>query len=170
MTSRLVGTSSSTRTLDQRDLAALRPMPAPRPRASRKQPERRAVANGIVCFCGERFAESQALEFMLHLRAEVGEVLMWRDRQRAYFLKRNKRPETYEYIREYVRRPEVRERRRAYLQRPEVAERRRERQRGYNHQWRMQRQQEDPEWRERENAKARERYARRKAEREKAGS
>ena len=65
------------------EIEALRPIAEPKPRAPRKagNPALRQVTNGIVCFCGERFGESQALEFMLHLRAEVGEVLEWRERK-----------------------------------------------------------------------------------------
>ena len=56
------------------EIAALRPIPEPKPRRKRKT-ELRQVTNGIVCFCGERFGESDALDFMLHMRAEVGEDL-----------------------------------------------------------------------------------------------
>lgn len=160
MTSKLVGTSSSTRTLDQRDLAALRPMPAPRPRAPRKATEKRVVSSGIVCFCGERFAESQALEFMLHLRAEVGSDLK---------------------VAESLRRRHREERRRISAD-PERAARRRERDRK-----RQARLMEDPEYRARQRAiqnaaradpeirkrraeAERDRKRRKKAEREGAGS
>ena len=71
--SRLVGYSSSDRTLDARDLASLRPARANTPRKKAK-PVRREVTSGIVCFCGERFSEDRAL------RAEVGEVLEWREK------------------------------------------------------------------------------------------
>jgi hypothetical protein len=104
--SRLVGTSSAERTLDQRDLSSLRPARenAPRPR---KPTVLREVTNGVVCLpehggkpCGRRFGEHQALDFMLHLRAEVGEDLTvlerWRERQRK---QRNRR---------YATDPEVR--------------------------------------------------------------
>ena len=39
---------------------------------SRSRSALREVTSGIICFCGEQFSETQALEFMLHLRAEVG--------------------------------------------------------------------------------------------------
>lgn len=80
--SELRGVSSAERTLDARELASWRPaIPKAAPR-SRKPSVLREVTNGIVCFCGERFGESQALEFMLHLRAEVGEDLDRVDRRR----------------------------------------------------------------------------------------
>jgi hypothetical protein len=74
--SKLRATSSAERTLDARDLAAMRPVvqPARKPKTA-SRPALREVTSGIVCFCGERFGEAQALEFMLHLRAEVGEEL-----------------------------------------------------------------------------------------------
>lgn len=82
--SRLAGTSSSTRTLGTRDLMALRPArESPRRQRARAKGPRREVTSGIACFCGERFAESQALEFMLHLRAEVGDELQVLERRRA---------------------------------------------------------------------------------------
>ena len=80
--SKLTGVSSPERTLDQKDLAALRPAAPPRPRKPRTAPPLREVTSGIVCFCGERFGEAQSLEFMLHLRAEVGEDLALLDRWR----------------------------------------------------------------------------------------
>lgn len=79
--SRLVGHSSDIRTLDERDLAAMRPAKE-NTRRPRKPSVLREVTSGIVCFCGERFGEHQALEFMLHLRAEVGETLSWVERKR----------------------------------------------------------------------------------------
>lgn len=79
---KLVGYSSETRTIDQREMARLRPAKknAPRPRA---KPILREVTSGIVCFCEERFGEHQALEFMLHLRAEIGADLAKLERQRT---------------------------------------------------------------------------------------
>ena len=72
---RLAGTSSNARTLDTHGLAALRPA-APRtrrtPRATSPAPE---VSRSIACFCGQVFGEDQAIAFMLHLRAEVGDDL-----------------------------------------------------------------------------------------------
>lgn len=79
--SELRATSSRARTLDQRDLAALRPARENAPR-QRKPAVLREVTSGIVCFCGERFGESQALEFMLHLRGEVGADLEILERRR----------------------------------------------------------------------------------------
>jgi len=73
----LRGHSSDIRTLDSRDLAAMRPQVSPRrarrvPRpAPPALPPASEIVGGVVCFCGERFAETQALEFMRHLRAEV---------------------------------------------------------------------------------------------------
>jgi hypothetical protein len=172
MASRLVGTSSSTRTLDERDLSSLRPAKenAPRPR---KPTVLREVTNGIVCFCGERFGESESLEFMLHLRAEVGEVLDWRERYRERERERHQKA---------WRDPEYRERqsrrKQQYAADPAYRERERERQRERNRKrWadpeyreamnaRSRELRADPEYRERYNAQTRERRARKKAERE----
>lgn len=88
----------------------MRPMAEPKPRAARKGagPALRQVTNGIVCFCGERFGESQALEFMLHLRAEYGEELGILERRRKYereYWPRRRRedPEYLERERNYQR-------------------------------------------------------------------
>ena len=115
---------------------------------------RNEVTNGIVCFCGERFGEPQALEFMLHLRAEYGEVLEWRERQRAI-------------RRKYAIKPEVREQRNALLRQqyrddPEYRARKDER----NRQYKRDRRATDPEYRARERQRDRERKARKKVERE----
>lgn len=130
----LRGTYSDKRSLGPRDLAALRPA-SPRPRRPRgpaaPAPE---TGHGIACFCGERFGEGQALDFMLHLRAEVGEDLRllrnvrrwraatasrpeYRARQAAAARERRAtdpewRDERNRKGREYKARPEVRERRR----------------------------------------------------------
>src|SRR6266705_1062633 len=99
--SELRHTSSPERTLEQRDLESLRPARenAPRPR---KPSVLREVTNGIVCFCGERFGESQALEFMLHLRAEVGEVLAEHEQKLELIRERasRKRERRREWMRE----------------------------------------------------------------------
>ena len=86
----LRGTSSATRTMDQREIAALRPAAAPPARPRKAPAPARQVTSGIVCFCGERFAESQALAFMLHLRAEVGADLARLERQREYYRERDR--------------------------------------------------------------------------------
>jgi hypothetical protein len=134
MTSKPVYTSTAEGFRDAKEIAGLRAIPEARPRAPRKAPVKRAVSSGIVCFCGERFAESQALEFMLHLRAEVGEVLEWRER----FLTQNRLA-----VRRY---------------RDENIERVREQRE------RQSRLSQDPEWRKRKAEAERQRYARKKAE------
>ncbi len=106
-TGELRGTSSAGRTLDQRDLASLRPQIAPKPKPRRAAPVLREVTSGIVCFCGQRFGESEALEFMLHLRAEVGEVLNWqkriRTRDRVRWARRKADPENRARLNEQAR-------------------------------------------------------------------
>ena len=121
--SKLVGTSSSTRTLDERDLAALRPaIEVPLRDRRRKPAALREVTSGVVCFCGERFGEHQALEFMLHLRAEVGEYLTRIERRRTVDRETARRrmadPATAEKVRARHRESERRRR-----QDPEYAER-----------------------------------------------
>ncbi len=175
-------TSSSERTLEQRDLEVMRPARenAPRPR---KPSVLREVTTGIVCFCGERFGEQQALEFMLHLRAEVGEVLDWRERklrQKRESRRRVETPEKRARKREHDRLiqrrrmqdPEKRARhneqaalsQRRRMQDPEYRARRNE-----QHRLSMQRRAQDPEKRARRNEQERRRRARRKAERVQAG-
>jgi hypothetical protein len=87
----LRGHSSGVRTLDAADLAAMRPQAPPRRRSRSRTaapaapPVPRAsetVAAGVMCFCGQRFGPDQAVEFMIHLRAEVGEDLRQLDRFR----------------------------------------------------------------------------------------
>jgi hypothetical protein len=86
--SELRAVSSAERTLDPRTLAAMRSA-SQRKAAQRRMAQSPApeVTSGIVCFCGERYAEDQALEFMLHLRAEYGEVLEWQEKVRGYWSK-----------------------------------------------------------------------------------
>ena len=79
---RLVGYSSSERTLDARALASLRPARENAPKQQAK-PVVHAVTNGIVCYCGRRFGEADALKFMLHLKAEVGDDLTHLEQRRA---------------------------------------------------------------------------------------
>lgn len=60
-----------------------------KPRKAPAKPARGAVVtSGIVCFCGERFSEDQALEFMKHLRAELGRDLAILERQRKRWRER----------------------------------------------------------------------------------
>lgn len=183
MGSRLVGTSSAERTLDQRDLSSLRPARenAPRPR---KPSVLREVTTGIVCFCGERFGEHQALEFMLHLRAEVGEVLDWRERTltRKRELQRQMRADPERWERELVKAREYWQRRHAdpqYRERELAKGREYQRQRYADPQYRerlnarrrelrAERIATDPQYREREKARRRERHQKEKAEREAA--
>jgi hypothetical protein len=141
------------------EIAAMRPVAAPKPRALRKagNPGLRQVTNGIVCFCGERFGEAQSLEFMLHLRAEVGEHLARAERLRAYSRNYHKEHSTDP---EWRKARSVRETARAAARKatdPEWAERRRAQQR-----------ESDRRHREERNARRRERRAREKAEREAA--
>jgi hypothetical protein len=125
--------------------------PKAQPRRPRPAPVLREVTSGIVCFCGERFGEHQALEFMLHLRAEVGEHLekleRWRESYRQSHRRLREDPEWRErdkaQKRAYTARPEVQAAQRAYRRTPEY----RARQRAHN---RARRQ--DPEYRARENA------------------
>lgn len=158
--SRLVGTSSSERTLDERELSSLRPAKqnAPRPR---KPTVLREVTKGIACFCGERFGEHQALEFMLHLRAEVGDDLAYLEGIRSY------RKARWEQIRQNPQRAaqeraRVAESARRRRSDPEARERENARRRS--------RRRSDPEYRERQNARVRaadrRRRARKKSERE----
>jgi len=121
-----------------RHVSALSPLdeaidgtPKSKPRRPRSAPVLREVISGIVCFCGERFSEGQALEFMLHLRAEVGDTLSWAAHQRE--LKRASvrryRQRNIDKIQEYEKKrmqdPETRARKLAYL-RAYGARRRRE--------------------------------------------
>jgi hypothetical protein len=110
-------------------------------RRRRTAPEAvREVTGGIVCFCGKRFGEDEALELMLHLRAEYGEELARAERIREYWrgadrkrnadpAKRAARREKYKArIRERRDDPELgglitdleRERRHRWLAKPEV--------------------------------------------------
>jgi len=107
--------------------AAIDGAPVRRPRKPRSAPVLREVTSGIVCFCGERFGESQALEFMLHLRAELGETLKWVAERKQYQRERQLRPARREYMRTYQR--EYQRSRRANLtteQRAKELERNRE--------------------------------------------
>lgn len=163
----LRGTSSTTRTMDEREMATLRPAVAA-PKRPRKPPVKREVTNGIVCFCGERFAESQALEFMLHLRAEYGEVLDWRERRREAVAKYNRRPDIRTRQNEYnrIRRkdPEIRDRlndqARQRRQEPSVKAARTE--------YLRRKRDEDPRFREQRREIQRRYRARKRAEREAA--
>jgi len=161
------------------EIAALRPMieSAPRPR---KPTVLREVTNGIVCFCGERFGEAEALEFMLHLRAEYGEDLVKLERARAWHREymRNRRatdPEFAERVRAQGRvshqrrmadpetRARVNERANARFKErcatdPEYRERAKEQRRETKRRLRA-----DPERRERARARERERHRERYA-------
>lgn len=146
------------------EIEAMRPMAEPRPRAPRKAPNPglRQVTSGIVCFCGERFGEHQALEFMLHLRAEVGEDLAALERRRARDRERRRENRT-DPVRRELEAAYMREWRARKLADPEYREYRREQKNTARRKLRA-----DPEYRERENAADRERRARKKAEREAA--
>lgn len=98
----LRGTSSSTRTLTARDLAAMRPdrTGARQRRPAERAREASAAVRGVVCLCGRPFGEDEAVEFMLHLRAEVGADLRLLAKVR-------------QWRRRTVSRPEYRERRNA---------------------------------------------------------
>jgi hypothetical protein len=148
MTARLAGTSSAERTLDQRDLAAMRPQAAPRTRKPRSAPVLREVTSGIVCFCGERFGEHQALEFMLHLRAEVGGVLSWANHQKDR-IRINSKKQYESQMADPAKHEHLKRRRRENAQR--FRERHREE---INERVRVKRV-EDPEWAERERARKR---------------
>jgi hypothetical protein len=143
----------------------MRPAAPAKPRTPRKQAEKRAVTGGIVCFCGERFTESQALEFMLHLRAEVGEVLEWR----RNFKERHRKSCRGYRQRRWREDPEFRAKETARTTSPEANEKRRERYAllrstpGYQP---RKRKPLTDEQRERRNERRRERRAREKAERE----
>lgn len=107
----------------------------------------------MVCFCGERFGQSEAIEFMLHVRAEVGERVATlerrRDRSRAANARYRQQPEAQERRNEYFR---------EYHQRPEVKLREQERERGraaYRAARKRERRANDPEYRERVNAQLR---------------
>ena len=82
MSNQLRRTSGPERTLTQRELAAMRPAVETPRRQPRRVASRSEVTSGIICECGERFSEAQALEFMRHLRAEFGEILNWAARER----------------------------------------------------------------------------------------
>lgn len=138
---------------DAKELAALRPVRENTPR-SRKPRVLREVTSGIVCFCGERFGEAEALEFMLHLRAEVGEVLAWREHVLGSRRIANMTPAEIE---------QQRARKRAENMTPEQLERKNALKRAA-----AQRRRSDPEYRERENARHRDCRARKKAAREAA--
>lgn len=111
-TSRPVYTSKADGFRTAEEIAAMRPITEPKPRAPRKaaSPALRQVTNGIVCFCGERFGEHQALEFMLHLRAEVGDLADYRERRRRPGRVAAMSPERIETRRERDRRNRERER------------------------------------------------------------
>lgn len=79
---RYTSTADGFRTAEE--IAALRPVAPARPRSPREKTEKREVTSGIVCFCGERFSEDRALEFMLHLCAEAGNVLRWYELRLEY--------------------------------------------------------------------------------------
>ena len=91
--SELRAVSSAERTLDARTLAAMRSVAQRKGRQRRADPQSlvREVTSGIVCFCGERFSEDRALEFMLHLRAEYGEVLEWQEKVRESWRRSQRR-------------------------------------------------------------------------------
>ena len=72
------------------EIAALRPARENAPK-QRAKPILREVTNGIVCYCGQRFSEGQALDFMLHLRSEVGNDLAYLERRRAESRERGRR-------------------------------------------------------------------------------
>jgi len=154
----LRGTYSDTRSLGPEDLAAMRPALPPRPRKARaKMPQRvsapaEPVTVSVQCFCGRVFEQADAVEFMRHLREEVGDSLeelarirRWRKattsspeyRQRSAARKRERRA-TEPGFAERLNAAQ-RERR----QRPEVKAARRE----YEASRRA-----DPQWRERRNA------------------
>ena len=172
MTSEPVWTSTADGHRDKREIAGLRVIPQPKPRAPRKAPVKRDITTEITCFCGERFQLAQAKEFMLHLRAEVGEVLDWKENlrksQRASHKRYREKPEIRErskqWQREYRGKPQIRER---------IAEQRRERE-AVNPELRERKRARDrlrystPEYRERRREYDRARYARMKAEREAA--
>lgn len=77
----LRGTYSDKRSLGPQDLAAMRPSLPPRPRKARaKMPPRvsapaEPVTVSVRCFCGQVFEQADAVEFMRHLRDEVGDSL-----------------------------------------------------------------------------------------------
>lgn len=174
MTSTPVYTSTAEGFRDAKEIAGLRAIPEARPRAPRKQAEKRVVSSGMVCFCGERFSEAQALEFMKHLRAEVGGELAVLERVRAAHRVANMSAEQRNRKRsgdrienmssERITRKRERNRehfRDRYADDPEYRERKLESGRKYRN---------DPENLARKAAKQRERYARKKAEREEAGT
>jgi hypothetical protein len=156
---------------DAKELARLRPVKANAPRPRKPAGKPAVVASGIVCFCGERFSEAQSLEFMKHLRAEVGRDLALVNRRRAYYR---------EWMKEYSKRPGVRERatereRERIATDPEYRERRhaaaRERSRNPEvraraNERKRERIATDPEYRDRVYAQNRASAARKKAERE----
>lgn len=153
--SRLVGSFGPERDLDEQQLAEMRPaiQSAPRPRKPRVP---RELTSGIECFCGERFGEHQALEFMLHLRAEMGEYL-------------RRVEHTRKYVREYQARrrtndPEWRERRSAAIRARRANDPEwREHKNAEVREWHA-RKQADPEYRAQKNARNRERYAEQRAD------
>lgn len=157
---RLVHSTSADRTRDAEEIASLRPVTVakgPRSRPARRPTE---VANGIVCFCGQRFTEAQALAFMLHLRAEVGEVLEWRAevRRRGREYQRNRRATDPDWVEQKKAND------RARYQDPEVAEHAKAAARE-----RYRQLAQDPEWREQKNQRHRTPEARaRSRERERA--
>jgi hypothetical protein len=177
---RYTSTADGFRTADE--IAALRPVKANAPRPRKASAQRAMVSTGIVCFCSERFSESQALEFMKHLRAEVGDDLAVLERKRQ-----SERRRTREYLKRKAEDPEWREqsraRRRARERRrnenPEYHERQKERKRieqarkranpdlrASVNQQRREAWAADPELRERRLAWQREYRVRKKAERE----
>lgn len=179
MTSRPVYTSKAEGFRTAEEIAAMRPIADPKPRAPRKpgNPALRQVTNGIACFCGERFGESQALEFMLHLRAEVGGELAWaadkRRRMRESYHRYIRQPESHErrlqYEAERRQRPSRRERKREYDRKraadPVIRERRLKQKREYEAKRRQ-----DPARRERQREYERQYRARKKAGREAAST
>ena len=181
-TSRPVYTSTADGFRTAEEIAALRPMAEPKPRAPRKTTAKPSVSSGIVCFCGVRFSEAQSLEFMLHLRAEVGEDLAvlerLRDRRRKDSRRRYADPvigaRIREQMAEYRRTPEQLARKAEYDRRRREDPAIRERKREQGRQYRSRKKAEGvsvhkaltPEQRERKNALSRQSRARQKAERE----
>lgn len=132
-----VYTSTAEGFRDEKFINSLRRPAEPKPRAPRKAPVKRVASSEIMCFCGERFQLSQAREFMIHLRAEVGEDLAtlerWRKGSRES--QRRLRREDPGYVarqREYMRKryaanPErERERQAEYRKDPAFLKRKRE--------------------------------------------
>jgi hypothetical protein len=160
--SELRGVSSPERTIGVQELASWRPAKeSPKPERQTAKPTFRAVTTGIACFCGERFGESQALEFMLHLRAEVGENLAqlerFRDSHRRASRKYAEKPETKQYRREWAKshKGDVS----AYQEKYRASPKGRQKVKRRN-QLERKRRRTDQEWRDEQNRKARERKTR----------